>query len=280
MTRQVSRLPLLAAILFFTFAGAGLTGSVAQAAQCGKNASGFGTWLEAFKQEAASEGVSRNTLNRALKGVAYNRRVVRLDRSQHSFKLSFKKFYARRVSNAMINKGRRLIRQHGSTLSRIEKRYGVPAEVIVSIWGLETGYGRDKANFAIIPALATLAYDCRRSDFFRKELIAALKIVQRGDMTPGQLVGGWAGEIGPTQFLASSYYRYAVDFDGNGRRDLIHSVSDLLASTANYLKAKGWQRGQGWGPGTVNYGVLREWNRASVYVKTISVMADKMAGRS
>ncbi|HKJ61827.1 MAG TPA: lytic murein transglycosylase [Hyphomicrobiales bacterium] len=279
MTRQISRLHLLAAILFFTFAGAGMTGGEAQAAQCGKNASGFSTWLEAFKQEAAAEGISRNTLGRALKGVTYYSRVVRLDRSQRSFKLSFKRFYARRVSNAMISKGRRLIKQYGSTLSRIEKRYGVPAEVIISIWGLETGYGRDSGNFAIIRSLATLAYDCRRSDFFRKELIAALKIVQRGDMSPGQLVGGWAGEIGQTQFLASSYYKYAVDFDGNGRRDLIRSVPDLLASTANYLKAKGWQRGQGWGPGTANYGVLREWNRASVYVKTISVMSGKMAGK-
>ena len=140
--------------------------------------------------------------------------------------------------------------------------------------------GGDSGKFSIIRSLATLAYDCRRSDFFRKELVAALKIVQRGDMTPGQLVGGWAGEIGQTQFLASSYYKYAVDFDGDGRRDLVRSVPDLLASTAHYLQAKGWQRGQGWGPGTANYGVIREWNRASVYVKTIAVMADKMAGRS
>jgi lytic murein transglycosylase len=277
MTKNVFSLRIVTAILFLAFAGA--VQSV-QAASCGNNASGFGAWLEAFKSEAAAEGISRNTLNRALEGVSYNRRVINLDRNQRSFKLSFEKFYARRVSNAMINKGRRLIKQHASTLAHIEKRYGVPAEIIISIWGLETGYGRDSGNFSIIRSLATLAYDCRRSDFFRKELVAAIKIVQRGDMTPGQLVGGWAGEIGQTQFLASSYYTYAVDFDGNGRRDLVRSVPDLLASTANYLKAKGWQRGQGWGPGTANYGVIREWNRASVYVKTIAVMADKMAGRS
>lgn len=280
MKRPVISLRIMLALVFFTCAGAWLTGSEAQAARCGKTASGFGSWLQAFKKEAAAEGISRNTLNRTLKGVTYHRRVVRLDRNQRSFKLSFKKFYARRVSNAMIRKGRRLIETYGSTLSRIEKRYGVPAAVIVSIWGLETGYGRDRGKFSIIRSLATLAYDCRRAAFFRKELIAALKIVQRGDMTPGQLVGGWAGEIGQTQFLASSYYRYAVDFDGNGRRDLVRSVPDLLASTANYLKAKGWRRGQGWGRGTTNYEVLRKWNRASVYVKTISVMADKMAGRS
>lgn len=279
MTRKSLGLWIVTAILFM-FAGYGPESGEAKAAQCGNNASGFSAWVDSFKREAAAEGLSRSTLSRSLDGVTYNRRVVQLDRNQRSFKLSFEKFYARRVSNAMINKGRKLIKQHASTLGRIEKRYGIPAEVIISIWGLETGYGRDSGNFSIIRSLATLAYDCRRSDFFRKELVAVLKIVQRGDMTPRQLVGGWAGEIGQTQFLASSYYKYAVDFDGDGRRDLVRSVPDLLASTANYLKAKGWQRGQGWGPGTANYGVLREWNRASVYVKTIAVMADKMAGRS
>ena len=251
----------------------------AHAASCGNSAAGFKTWLKQFKDEAVAEGLSRATVDRALNGVSYHRRVIRLDRSQHSFKLSFKKFYARRVSNALIKKGRRLMKTHASTLRRIEKRYGVPAAVIISIWGLETGYGRNSGNFSILRSLGTLAYDCRRSAFFRKELIAALKIVQRGDMTPRQLVGGWGGEIGQTQFLASSYVKYAVDFDGNGRRDLVRSVPDLLASTANYLKAKGWRRGQDWGPGTANYGVIREWNRASVYVRTIAVMADKIAGR-
>lgn len=269
-----------AAALTVVSAGAALTAGTAQAAQCGNKASGFGAWLQSFKEQAAAQGISRNTINRALNGVTYNRRVVRLDRNQRSFKLSFEKFYARRVSNAMIRRGQRFIKSNASLMNRIEKRYGVPAEVIISIWGLETGYGRNSGNFSIIRSLATLAYDCRRSDFFRKELMAALKIVERGDMSPKQLKGGWAGEIGQTQFLASSYVKYAVDGDGNGRRDLIRSVPDILASTANYLKAKGWRRGQDWGPGTANYGVIREWNRASVYVKTIAVMADKMRGQS
>jgi lytic murein transglycosylase len=267
-------------MLLLAFVLAAPLGAVALAANCGKSAAGFSTWLEQFKTEAVAEGISKRTLDRGLKGVSYHRRVIQLDRGQKSFKLSFKAFYARRVSNAMINKGRRLIKQYASTLAGIEKRYGVPAPVIISIWGLETGYGRDSGKFDIIRSLATLAYDCRRSDFFRKELVAALKIVQRGDMTPGQLRGGWAGEIGQTQFLASSYYKYAVDFNGDGRRDLIRSVPDLLASTANYLRVKGWQRGQGWGPGSSNYGVIREWNRASVYVQTIAVMANRMAGKS
>jgi lytic murein transglycosylase len=263
-----------ASLLLFTVLVSG-----AQAADCGKSAAGFGDWLQRFKGYAVSQGISQRTAGSALNGISYHRRVIQLDRNQRSFKLSFETFYARRVSNAMIAKGRRLIKQYGSTLSSIEKRTGVPASVIIAIGGLETGYGRNSGNFDIIRSLATLAYDCRRSDFFRKELLAALKIVDRGDMTPRQLRGGWAGEIGQTQFLATSYVTYAIDFDGNGRRDLVRSVPDLLASTANYLKAKGWQRGQGWGPGTANYGVIREWNRASVYVKTIAVMADKIAGK-
>ena len=254
--------------------------SAAAAADCGKSAAGFGEWLPRFKSYAVSQGISPRTAEAALKGVSYHRRVIQLDRNQRSFKLSFEKFYARRVDKAMIAKGRRLIKQHGSILSRIEARTGVPAEVVIAIWGLETGYGRNSGDFDIIRSLATLAYDCRRSDFFRKELLAALKIVDRGDMTPRQLRGGWAGEIGQTQFLASSYVKYALDFDGDGRSDLVRSVPDLLASTANYLRVKGWQHGRGWRPGTSNYDVIREWNRASVYVKTIAVMADKLAGRN
>jgi membrane-bound lytic murein transglycosylase B len=129
---------------------------------------------------------------------------------------------------------------------------------------------------SIIRSIATLAYDCRRTEFFQNELMSALKIVQRGDMTPGQLRGGWAGEIGQTQFLPSAYYKFAVDFDGDGRRDLIRSVPDMLASTANFLRGHGWQAGQSWGPGTSNYNVIHQWNKAQVYVRTISVMADKI----
>jgi lytic murein transglycosylase len=250
------------------------------AAECGRDASGFQSWLEHFKAKAAAQGVSARTLASALDGVTYDRKVIGLDRSQHSFKLSFEKFYARRVSGGMIARGRSLMKTHGGTLQRIEQRFGVPAPVLVAIWGLETSYGADSGRMSILRSLATLAYDCRRTDFFQNELLSALKIVDRGDMSPGQLRGGWAGEIGQTQFLASAYYKFAVDFDGNGRRDLIHSVPDMLASTANFLKSYGWQRGQGWGPGSPNYSVIQEWNKAQVYVKTISVMADKLSGRS
>jgi lytic murein transglycosylase len=249
------------------------------AASCGDSAGGFENWLEQFKREAGAQGVSASALS-ALNGVTYDPQVVRLDRSQRSFKLSFEAFYARRVNDALIRRGKGLIAAHRGTFERIEKRYGVPPEIIASIWGLETNYGAVGGRMSILRSLATLAYDCRRSAFFTNELMNALRIVQRGDMSPAQLRGGWAGEIGQTQFLPSAYYKYAVDFDGDGRRDLIRSVPDLLASTANYLRAYGWQAGQSWQPGSSNYGVIQEWNKAQVYARTIAVMAGRMAGGS
>ncbi|HUS97297.1 MAG TPA: lytic murein transglycosylase [Hyphomicrobiaceae bacterium] len=248
----------------------------ASAAPCGNDGSGFSSWVRDFKREARRSGISQRAIDGGLDGAKYNRRVIRLDRSQRSFKLSFKKFYARRVSGSLLSKGRRLMRSHAKLFSRIEKRYGVPPQIIVAIWGLESNYGRGGGKMPIIESLATLAYDCRRSSFFKKELVAALRIVSRGDMAVSQLRGGWAGEIGPMQFLASSYLKYAVDFDGNGRRDLIRSTPDMLGSTGNYLRAYGWQRGQGWAPGSANYSALKGWNKASVYVRTIAAMAEKL----
>ena len=246
-------------------------------AKCGNDGGGFGGWLEGFKAQAASDGISKGTIASALGGINYDRNVIRLDRGQHSFKLSFENFYARRVSGSLISHGRSLMNKNRSLMDRIEKRFGVPAEVVVAIWGLETNYGADRGQgIPIVQALATLAYDCRRSDFFEDQLMAALNIIDRGDMSAGQLRGGWAGEIGQTQFLPVAYVKYAVDFDGNGRRDLVNSVPDVLASTANFLKAHGWSAGQGYQPGSSNFGVIAEWNKAEVYQRTIAVMADQM----
>jgi lytic murein transglycosylase len=251
--------------------------TVAPAADCGHDGNGFDAWIAQFKQRAAAQGISPAVLSAALAGVSYDPTVVRLDRSQKSFKLSFEEFYARRVGEGLMRRGRALMRQHQATLDRIEKRFGVPAPILISIWGLETNYGADSSGkFSIIRSVATLAYDCRRSEFFTGHLLDAMRIVERGDLTLAQLRGGWAGEIGHTQFLPSGYYKYAVDFDGDGRRDLEHSVPDMLASTANFLKGNGWQAGQGWEPGSANYAVLREWNRAEVYQRTIAVMASKL----
>ena len=158
--------------------------------------------------------------------------------------------------------------------------FSVPGAVIVAIWGLETTYGDDSGNFRTFSALATLAYDCRRSDRFRAELIDALRIVQRGDMSPAQMRGAWAGEIGPAQFMPSSYLKYAVDFNGDGRRDLVHDTADILASTANFLYGNGWRRGAGWDEGEPNFSALLEWNQARVYAKTIALFADRLSAPS
>jgi lytic murein transglycosylase len=253
-------------------------GQTAMAARCGNGPGGFSSWLAQFKKEARARGISQKTLNRAFKGVSYDKRVIRLDRSQHSFKLSFAQFYKRRAAG-LIGRARKKLRQKAGLLRRIEKRFGVPGPVLVSIWGLETGFGANSGRMNVIRSLATLSYDCRRSGFFTKNLYAALRIIQRGDMSPGQMRGAWAGELGQTQFLATSYLRFAVDFDGNGRRDLIRSSADVLASTANYLRGYGWKRGGSWEPGSHNYAVLKQWNAANVYRRTIAKMASQIAGK-
>lgn len=262
------------------FAVALLTASgAARAASCGNSGSGFDAWLSAFKSKAAAQGISSATLGSALSDLSYDARVIRLDRSQRSFKLSFEEFYARRVSASLIRRGQRWLSTHARLFEGIEARFGVPGAVLVAIWGLETNYGADgNGGRSILRSLATLAYDCRRSEFFQNELLNALRIIDRGDMTAGQLRGGWAGEIGPMQFLPSSYVKFAVDFDGDGRRDLMRSVPDMLASTANYLKGYGWQPRQGWEPGSANYAVIKQWNKAEVYARTIAVAAARISG--
>ncbi len=251
--------------------------TAAHAQSCGNSAEGFGRWLSAIKVQAAKQGISQSAMDRALDGVTYDPTVIRLDRNQRSFKLSFEQFYARRVGSALMNRARQRLARHKAVFDRVEQRFGVPREIIVAIWGLETNFGADTSGrFSIIRSLATLAYDCRRSAFFTPQFLDSIRIVQRGDMTPAQMRGGWAGEIGQTQFLPSPYIKYAVDFDGDGRRDLVNSVPDILASTANFLKGHGWRTGGSWEPGSANYGVIRDWNRAQVYQQTISVMATRL----
>lgn len=255
-----------------------LAGALAQA--CGNGPEGFDRWIAAYKGRAQGQGISERAIAQGLQGANYDRRVIGLDRGQRSFKLSFEEFYARRVSQGMIKRGQGIINQRRQLFDQIEKRFGVPPQILVAIWGLETNYGGDGGGkFSIVNSLATLAYDCRRSAFFENELTNALRIIDRNDITSDRMRGGWAGEIGPMQFLPSSYVKYAVDFDGDKHRDLFGSVPDMLASTANFLKGHGWRAGQPWGEGTANYAVIREWNKAEVYVKTIAVMAEKMAAR-
>ena len=246
----------------------------AQNAPCGGD---FGTWLQGVKTDAAAAGISQQTIQASLTGITYDPTIIARDHAQGVFKQSFEQFSGRMVPPRLTRAKNKII-QYGSMLSRIEDQFGVPAEIIVAIWGLETDFGAGNGNFPTIRSLATLAYDCRRPEKFRGELLAALKIIDRGDMTPADMHGAWAGEIGQTQFLPSSYLKYAVDFDGNGRRDLIHSVPDVLASTANYLKGYGWKAGQPWGEGTPNFQVLLQWNASQVYTKTVAYFAQQLTG--
>jgi len=249
------------------------TASSLAAAPCGGD---FGQWLEGLKQEAAAQGISQRTIQAALGGVTYDPNIIARDHAQGVFRQSFEQFSGRMVP-PRLSKGARLLKKYGPIFARIEQQYGVPGPVIVAIWGLETDFGANSGKFPTIRSLATLAYDCRRPDKFRPEVIAALRIVDRGDMNPADMRGAWAGEIGQTQFLPTSYLKYAVDYDGNGRRDLIHSVPDVLASTGNYLRGYGWQRGQPWGEGTANFQVLLQWNASQVYTRTVAYFAQQLA---
>lgn len=251
--------------------------SPALAATCGNTASGFPAWLAAFKKEAASAGIGQPVIAATLGGVQYSHRVIRYDRNQKSMHLSLDDFMARRAPPSFIKRGRMMMSANSGLLRRIESRYGVQPEILVAIWGMETGFGSYVGNIPIFPSLATLAYDCRRHDFFTEQLMSALEVVQRGYMPAEQLRGAWAGEVGQTQFMPKNYLLYAVDFDGNGRRDLIHSRADVLASTANFLRAHGWRPGAGYQPGQPNFAVLDAWNSATVYQQALALFASKLA---
>jgi lytic murein transglycosylase len=206
----------------------------------------FGQWLKRFESYALSQGISPDTVHRALDGLSYDASVIRRDRRQHQFSYDFRSFAKRIISAYRLRKGRQLLRKKARLFRSIERRFGVPAPVLVAFWGLESDFGSNMGRDNTLRSLATLAYDCRRSDEFQKELLAALKIIDEGDLSPEQMRGSWAGELGQTQFLPSYYLRYGVDFDGDGRRDLIHSSADALASTANYLRHLGWKPGEPW----------------------------------
>lgn len=250
----------------------------AQAARC-RDPAGFEAWLGEIKQEAKAAGIPPSAIAAGLAGVTYDASVISHDRGQHVFKQSFAQFSGRMINSFRLRRGASLMRRYSDVLSRIEQRYGVPGAVIVAIWGLETDFGAVNGNFPTIRALASLAYDCRRSDMFKTELFDALRIVAKGDLSPASMHGAWAGELGQTQFMPSAYLKFAVDFNGGGRADLIHNVPDVLASTANFLKGYGWQRGAGWEPGEPNFAVILQWNKANIYARTIALFAQKLAAQ-
>ncbi len=248
------------------------------AARCGGD---FNTFVASISQEAATAGISQNVISAALGGVQQDGAVLSFDRRQRgTFNKTFEQYVSTRVGPGRINGGRAMLQRHAALLSSIEAKFGVPRQILVAIWGLETDFGKgDMGKLPVFRVLATMGHDCRRTELFQNELLSALKIVQRGDLRLNDMIGAYAGEIGQTQFLPSSYIKYGVDFDGNGHVDLRHSVPDVLASTANLLHASGFKGGAPYGEGTANFEAMREWNRATIYRKTIGYFADRLVGR-
>jgi lytic murein transglycosylase len=222
-----------------------LAGQGAHAQNC-QPTQGFESWLEAFKREASAAGISRGAIEDGLRGVSFDPGIVRKDRAQGVFAQDFLTFSGRMVSGHRLKHGAANLDKYRSVFSRIEKEFGIPGPVIVGFWGLETDFGANSGKSPIMGALATLAYDCRRPEMFREQLLAALKIIDRGDLSREQMVGAWAGELGQTQFLPAHYIDYGVDYDGDGHVNLLTSVPDVLASTAKLLQHHGWKAGEPW----------------------------------
>jgi lytic murein transglycosylase len=262
---------------FFALACALFVATPALAARCGGD---FNSFLSSMASEAQAAGVSGSVVSTAFAGVTPDGAVLAFDRRQrYTFQKSFEQYVATRVGTGRINGGRAMLARHAALLSRIEQKFGVPRQILVAIWGLESDFGRgDMGKLPVIRTLATLAHDCRRSELFQGEVLAALKILQRGDLPLRDLIGANAGEIGQTQFLPSSYIKYGVDFDGDGRVDLRHSAADVLASTANLLHTNGFKMGAPYAEGSANFEAMREWNHATIYRKTIAYFADRLVG--
>jgi membrane-bound lytic murein transglycosylase B len=235
----------------------------------------FASFLTELRAEARRAGIAPATLERAFAGVAPNQKVLDRDRRQPEFTMTWARYRALVITSKRIVNGREALAANRTLFQRVEQRFGVGAGVIAGIWGLESSFGTTTGDFKVVEALATLAWDGRRAKFFRGELMAALKILDQGDIAPGAMTGSYAGAMGQPQFMPSSYLRYAVDFDGHGRRDIWTSKPDVLGSIANYLARSGWRDGQSWGQAvTIPAGLevagrdarrpLSEWARAGV----------------
>ncbi len=233
----------------------------------------FSAWLDGFASRAQAQGISSATLAQARPHMRYRPETIRLDQRQSEFGARVWEYLDNAVTTGRIAQGQSLMRQHSGVLSRIEQRYGVPPEIVVAIWGIETSYGADRGRVPLLATLATLARDGRRGAFFEDQLIDALKIVQSGEVSAGDLIGSWAGAFGHTQFMPSSFLAYAVDFTGNGKRDFWSGdPSDALASAANYLARRGWQRGQPWAvevilPSGFDLGLTGQQRSASAWAR-------------
>ena len=207
----------------------------------------FSAWLRELRDEARGKGIREATLDAALNNLKPIPRVLELDRNQPEFKLTYRQYMERVVPQSRIDKGRQMLAENRALIEPIAQKYGVPANHLVAFWGVETDFGRVTGGFQVIPALATLAHDGRRSSFFRRELMYALQIVDEGNIMPDKMVGSWAGAMGQCQFMPSSFVRFAVDADGDGRKDLWNDKRDVFASAANYLSQSGWKASESWG---------------------------------
>jgi membrane-bound lytic murein transglycosylase B len=237
----------------------------------------FEAWLAEFKSEAAAKGISQATLQSALSGVRYLPKVIELQKNQPEFKFTVEEYLIRVASEARVLRGREVLAEQRTLLERMQERYGVPANYLVALWGIETDFGRITGGFPVLDATATLAYGGSRSDFFKSELLYALRIIDRGHISPDKMLGSWAGATGQLQFMPSTFYSYAVDYNGDGRIDIWTNLEDILASAANYLSRSGWMRDQPWGwevtlpkdfdrtlAGLDNRRSIEEWERLGV----------------
>jgi membrane-bound lytic murein transglycosylase B len=242
--------------------------SQAHAAQCGNSSAGFAAWKQEFSGEARAKGVSAATIQ-ALMATNYARATINADRGQRSFKLSLDQFLAKRGAPAIVAKGRQLKASQAALFSSIQQRYGVPPGPLLAIWGMETGFGSQRGNQNMLASIATLSYDCRRSEYFTEHLYAALQLIDRGALSPNQR-GSMHGEVGQTQFMPKAILAY-----GTGNLEV---AANALNSAANFLRAHGWRAGAGYQPGEPNFAAIQAWNAAGVYQKAIALMGRQIDG--
>lgn len=247
----------------------GVMAAPALAAQCSSTGGGYESWKQEFATEAKSNGVSSRAIS-ALMSTKYATATIRADRNQHSFKLSLSAFMAKRGASAIVSQGRRLKAANAGLFASIEKKHGVPPGPLIAIWGMETGFGRVTGNQNTLSAVATLAYDCRRTDFFTDQLYAALKLVDRGVMSSSSR-GAMHGELGQTQFMPKNVLLYGGGGNLNGKEA-------ALNATARFLVGHGWKRGSGYQPGQGNFGAITGWNAASVYQQAIAIIGKQIDG--
>lgn len=245
-----------------------LSSGVALAAKCGNTGSGFEAWKSAFAEEAKSNGIKPKALL-ALESATYATATIKADRNQKSFKLTLPQFLAKRGAPAIVARGKSLKKSNAALFAKIEKTYGVPAGPLIAIWGMESGFGNSTGNQNTLSAVATLAYDCRRSAFFEEQLYAMLELIQSGRVA-ADAMGAMHGEIGQTQFMPKSVLLY-----GSGN---LNSKEAALISTAQFLVGHGWQSGEGYQPGDTNFGAIEGWNAAGVYQKAIAIMGKQIDG--